>query len=446
MMQYPVVRRNLAIGPVAAAIIAAVVISGASTRSAAAQSRPDLTGAIVASATGKPIAGATVSIYTAGPRTGVSPYCPSCWADCAKTATTGSNGRFRIASLSPALVFRVLVVGNGYSPTFDGNVDPFKGAIKVAMKRASLNISSPLVLHGRVVDESGNAVVGATISPQGVHFLTSIGPDGGGITGQFGGDLGVDPLAVTDSKGEFLLRTRGRIASVVAQISARGFATQTRNDLAPGPDGRNIVRMRVGTMVTGTVTDPSGRGISGATVEIVPVDRNSDTFTGWVNIATNSHGEFSLPGVVPDTPSVLCVCMDGLAPRSLGAPQRSVTTGHNGAITSVGRVIVAPAGTVHGRILLTDGRAVAPGTRIMLGRDDTWDVQIKFVSADGSFAFDGVPIGEHLTLTVGVAGYESDTGEMDANCAVDIPAGQTNQTLDVMMVPAKTTAKMASGA
>ena len=446
MKQYSAMRKSLNIRPAGAAILAVVAILGTLSGSLASQLRPDLTGTIICAATGKPVAGATVSIYTAGPRTGVSPYCPGCYADCAKMATTGNNGGFRIASLSPALIFRVLVVSSRFAPTFDDKVDPFKGAIKVSMNRATLDISSPLVVHGRVVDESGNPVVGATISPQGVHYVMPIGADGGGITGQFGGDLGVDPLAVTDAKGDFALRTRGRIASVVAQISARGFATQTRNDLAPGRNASNIVRMRVGTILTGTVTDPSGRGISGATVEIVPVDRNCETFTGWDNIATNALGEFSLPSVVQDTPSVLCVCMDGLASRSLGAPERGVTTGHDGIITSVGRVIVGPAGSVRGRILLTDGKPVAPGTRIILGRDDTWDVQFKFVAADGSFAFDGVPIGEHLTLTIGVPGYKSDTGQPDASAPIDIPAGQTDDTVDVMMVPVGMTAKTASGA
>src|SRR5437868_5681841 len=88
--------------------------------------RADLNGRVV-DASGKPIRGASVFIYTAGARVGVNPFCPSCYADCSKRAATGDDGGFLIRSLDSSLIFRVLVVGEGFGPSFVDKVDPLKG-------------------------------------------------------------------------------------------------------------------------------------------------------------------------------------------------------------------------------------------------------------------------------------------------------------------------------
>src|SRR5688572_3149802 len=87
--------------------------------------RPDLTG-VVKDQEGKPLREASVFIYTAGPKEGVGILCPSCYADCRKRTRTDSEGRFKIESLDPALLFRVLVVAKGHRPEFVGKVDPIK--------------------------------------------------------------------------------------------------------------------------------------------------------------------------------------------------------------------------------------------------------------------------------------------------------------------------------
>src|ERR1700722_11907324 len=85
--------------------------------------RPDLTGT-VKDTDGKPLPQATIFIYTAGPKEGVSVFCPSCYAGCRNHATTDPAGHFKIESLDPSLIFRVLVVGKGRQPKFVAKVDP----------------------------------------------------------------------------------------------------------------------------------------------------------------------------------------------------------------------------------------------------------------------------------------------------------------------------------
>src|SRR5688572_29307603 len=75
----------------------------------------------------KPLPGATVMVFYAGVKKGYSTYCPSCYADCGKRATTDAAGSFTIKDLSPDLWFTLLVVREGYAPTFIKQVDPAAG-------------------------------------------------------------------------------------------------------------------------------------------------------------------------------------------------------------------------------------------------------------------------------------------------------------------------------
>jgi hypothetical protein len=75
----------------------------------AAPDRVDLVGH-VRTAGEFPVEGANIVIYTASPRHGTSTLCPSCYPDCSKMAQSAGDGSFRILSLDPDLVFRVLIV------------------------------------------------------------------------------------------------------------------------------------------------------------------------------------------------------------------------------------------------------------------------------------------------------------------------------------------------
>src|SRR6266481_7491221 len=85
--------------------------------------RPDLIGRVTHE-DGSPVAKATVFIYTAGPKKGTASVCPSCYADCRKKAQTDAEGKFRIESLDPTLLFRLLVVAGGHESQFVPKVDP----------------------------------------------------------------------------------------------------------------------------------------------------------------------------------------------------------------------------------------------------------------------------------------------------------------------------------
>src|SRR5262249_5975542 len=129
--------------------------------------RPNLTGTVRDDA-GRPINGATVFIYTAGPKEGAGILCPSCYADCRKRTATDAAGKFTIASLDPSLLFRVLVGPKGRHPEFVSKVDPAERPIAVTLKPQSDGTAPNQRLAGRVIDSDGAPVAGAVINIRGV--------------------------------------------------------------------------------------------------------------------------------------------------------------------------------------------------------------------------------------------------------------------------------------
>jgi hypothetical protein len=102
----------------------------------AADLRPDLVGRVT-KGDGSALAKATVFIYSAGPKQGTASVCPYCYTDCRKKAETASDGRFKIESLDPQLLFRLLIVAGGYEPKFVTKVDPAAGEQQVSMQLIS---------------------------------------------------------------------------------------------------------------------------------------------------------------------------------------------------------------------------------------------------------------------------------------------------------------------
>ncbi len=92
---------------------------------------------------------ATLFIATAGPKVGTSPFCPSCYADCQKSAKADTEGKFEIKSLDPQLRFQVLAVATGFKPAYVNHVDPIQGPITVTLDPVEMAAAPPgNCLHG----------------------------------------------------------------------------------------------------------------------------------------------------------------------------------------------------------------------------------------------------------------------------------------------------------
>ena len=353
--------------------------------------RPDLTGG-VASKAGVPVAGALVLIDSAGVRQGTSPLCPSCYADCAKRAETAADGTFAIKSVDPALIFRVLVIADGFRPTFVAKVDPAKGPIRAALEPLKLDQIPPeRIVRGRVVDAAGQPVAGASIEAR--MFRTD--EYSGFSPGIF------DPLAITDLAGEFALVSRSPIRDVDLMISARNLAPHIFPKATPMPEPRRFA-LGLGAEVTGRLL-LGGKPLGGVTVGLVQANRGGNTFLGATEIGTDAEGRFLFSNVVPGDDYFVYGIMASLQGRGAVVARR-VKVGAEGSKADVGGLAVEPGHRIAGQVLLADGKSIPPGTRIMVSREEAWDNLQTTLDAEGRFELVGLPT-EEYTLNVTVKGY-----------------------------------------
>jgi len=358
---------------------------------AAPGDRPDLTGS-VASKAGVPVAGALVLIDSAGVRQGTSPLCPSCYADCAKRAETAADGTFAIKSVDPALIFRVLVIADGFRPAFVAKVDPAQGPIRAALEPMSLDQIPPeRIVRGRVFDAAGLPVPGATVEPQ--MFRTD--EHSGFSPGIF------DPLAITNLAGEFALVSRSPIRDVDLKISGRNLAPQIFPKATPEPKPHQF-KLGEGTEVTGRLL-LGGKPLAGVTLGLVQAERASTTFLGATAIGTDAEGRFLFSHVAPGDDYFVYGIMASLQGRGAVVARR-VKVGAEGSKADVGDLAVEPGHRIAGQVLLADGKSIPPGTRIMVSREEAWDNLRTTLDAEGRFELVGLPT-EEYTLNVTVKGY-----------------------------------------
>jgi hypothetical protein len=216
---------------------------------------------VVVDASSKALSGATVYVYTASPKVGVSPFCPSCYRDCGKHEPVNAEGRFRLKALDPKLRFDLLAVADGYEPSLVRHIDPMGGLVTIKLTPRSIADADRLIV-GVVVDPHGKPVVGAAVEPNGYRGQRGIG---------YGNIPGVDKLSFTNAKGEFALRIPAADGKLDVRVTARGLAPRIERVLAPGES--RTIPLTEGATITGRVMRGS-KPVAGARGRLHP-DRQS---------------------------------------------------------------------------------------------------------------------------------------------------------------------------
>ncbi|MEI8288319.1 MAG: redoxin domain-containing protein [Verrucomicrobiota bacterium] len=353
--------------------------------------RPDLTGT-VQTKTGEPVQ-ATVFIATAGPKEGTSPFCPSCYPDCQKSAKTDAAGKFVIKSLDSQLRFQILAVATGFKPVYVKQVDPAKGPITATMSPIELAGAAPgNCLHGRVIDTDNKPVAGAVVNLRGVTR---------GQSTQFGGNAEVDQVAVSDTNGVFLITSRKPFDSAGVDVEARGLAKGIFQNLATGSEVHTL-KLTEGATVKGRVV-LNGKPLAGVEMNVSGANRESSVFAGYFTIGTDADGKFLFANLPPRTEYLLCGTMKSLGARGC-IPARNIRAGDDSGTSDVGEVEVRPAFVLGGQIRLTDGKPLPAHQRVQLSREGPWDSAQMETDNAGHFKFVGVPP-EQVGISARVPGY-----------------------------------------
>jgi hypothetical protein len=353
---------------------------------------PDLDGRVV-DGSGLPVAGARVLIDSAAVRRGTSPICPSCYLDCRKSAETDRDGRFRIASVDPELLFNVLVVADGFRPTFAMKSDPAKSPIAISLAPFDPGKFAPkCILRGVVLDPDGKPLVGARVTPQGFSTEAFSG---------FGPDI-FDPVAVTNLQGEFVLTSKSPIHHADLRVEGNGVAPRIVPGLKPERNPQSIKATRGATLTGRLVRD--GKPVAGVSVGLVQASRNSQSFLGDASIGTGPDGRFTFLNVHPDEDYFLYGVMGSFQDGGAVAAV-PIRVGGEDSTKDAGDLPVVPGHRVRGRVLLSDGKAIPPKTRLMLSREDAWDFQRVELDPEGRFEVSGLPT-ERYSLNIRLKGYK----------------------------------------
>jgi uncharacterized GH25 family protein len=353
--------------------------------------RPDLVGRVI-TADDQPLAGAHVMIDSAAVRQGTSPLCPSCYADCRKRGESDKDGRFRIASVDPELIFNVLVVADGFQPTIARKADPAKKPVEVVLSKLDLEKLDPKrVLRGVVFDPAGKPLPGARISAR--NFIT---------TAYSGYSPNIfDPVAVTNFRGEFVLTSKSQITEADLLVEGNGVAPRIVPGRKPEANPQSI-RMTAGATLSGRFVR-EGKPVAGAIVGLVQANRGLFNYLGDTSIGTDENGRFTFLNVHPNDDYFVYGLIGAI--KGGGAVEaKAVRLAAEGATTDVGDLPVVRGHRIKGQVVLSDGKPIPPKTRLMVSREHAWDSTRVELDTDGRFEISGLPT-ERYTLNVSLRGY-----------------------------------------
>jgi hypothetical protein len=382
------------------ALLVAAAASGAPTTDV----RLELKGRVLGER-GKPLPGATVGIYTAGPRVGIGSACPSCYPECRKQTVTDAKGRFSLPGLSDQLLYNLLIIANGYFAQFVDHVDPRAAPVEATLHVRDTVLSAGLrTLVGHVVDPHGDPVVGASVEPVGIHRLMKDGPFAGQPSIMYG-DLAhvnarIDPLAISDANGEFRLTGPDTVTAWVLQVTARGLSPGVFPEVA-NTGAPQLLELESGATVIGAVLR-EGRPVPGAVIGITQVDRKATNAVPPDTIAADENGRFTFANVPAGQDYAFSGIIESLRPWALRTVVRTV--GENDSVTTLPPLSLEPGHRLGGRVVLSDGKRVLLGTQLTLGRSLAGNpVQVPMDST-GHFELTGLPP-ETIELRIRMKGY-----------------------------------------
>jgi len=382
----------------------------------------------VTDAAGKPLAHATVIVYHAGVKKGYSTFCPGCYADCGKRTITDASGAFTIQGLNRDLWFELLAVHDGYTPSFVEQVDPSKGeATAVLSARAPVDDPSRVV-RGRVLDSHGAPMRDAVVTPEGILRARD-------SAAMYGMIQGLDPIAVTNQKGEFEIAYTEPMSKAALMVEARAMAPKFVI-LPAGPE-RQTVTVSEGAVIRGRLVQ-NGKPVAGADIGLIPRESRSGggnlavsgSFYDEMRIGTQEDGSFVFANAPAPEHWYLYGRMESLAARGATDSIECATTRDNQEV-NLGEVQVKHAYRLQGKVLLSDGKQVPEGMRVDIISRRTRDHQSTLISADGHFAFAGLALGDYL-LFASVRGYalQKGNGEIVASVHGDVDK------MDIVLEPA----------
>ncbi len=270
----------------------------------------------------------------------------------------GGEGYLRILTFSQS---QNTISVKTYSPTLNAYLTDSNNQFTVPWHATGPNPSGTGTIAGRVKDFSScNAISAATVS----------------TTGSSG---------TTDSNGNFTFNlSTPSTATVTAQAGAYGSAVKSINAWTGYPTfTKYFLSTEAPGTISGSVTDSSGRGISGATVSYSDGSATSD-----------ANGNYTIANVLVGSYTVTA-WVNGYQTAS------TQNVNVNSGATTTTNFVLSGFGSIAGTVLNSSGAAVAGASVSYSGGSTT-------TASNGAYTLSNIPVGTY-SLTASAAGYQNST-------------------------------------
>ncbi len=166
---------------------------------------------------------ATVLVMFARPRPGAIAK-DDAFLRLPRQVQVAADGKFTVPAISPAWLYQVHIIAPHCRTKSFESVDPLLGPVYASLELANTNRSPDTFVRGKVVDSHGNPVPGALIK-----ILRVIRKDQPTLP-----PTDLDPFAVTDEAGCFIVGSDNPLSAIAGSIEAPGFATDLFENWGPG--------------------------------------------------------------------------------------------------------------------------------------------------------------------------------------------------------------------
>ncbi len=350
-----------------------------------------LTGSVV-DENNEPIIGAQVFVYTAKPRQGSSSICSYCCADCEKFARTDEDGLFLLKDLDPNLQFRILTTATGYRSRYNQFVLPETGPLQIRLETSQeANIPKNRKTKGRITDLKGKPIVGAKVTVERIldeNHITGYRPEG------------MDPFAISDANGIFIILSDTPFKSINVSIKARQHAPLLVNDMKAGT--HSVLQLTPGAIVSGRIM-MHGQALPAAKLILSGMNRIEGFDVGDFETLTDDSGHFSFQHLPPSTDFWLTGHIEGFAAH-LKFDQKPVRTPKDLQEIDTGDFSLSIGFRFSGKLNLENGAKIPEGTRLSFTQENGADRREMAVDPEGRFDFASLPQGVY-NLFVDIKGY-----------------------------------------
>ena len=168
-----------------------------------------------------------------------------------------------------------------------------------------------------------------------------------------------------------------------------------------------------------------GKPVSGAEIGLIAREQGGFGFNldmdgnpySEMRVGTQEDGSFAITNVPSPVEWYIYGKMESLGSRGATEPVICATTRDKEQV-DLGDIQVKPGHRLRGQVILSDGKPIPNGMRMLINSDRAWDIQTATLGLDGHFDFVGLAVGGY-SISPAVKGYSLPDGAREVAISID---------------------------